>query len=248
MPAQHILFPLAAQYVEPPADLTSADSLVLMHFETGYPGGPYRNYGVGAAGTGIEASTGAGGKFGNGLTAGTARVDYEASITNAFTMDAWMRYGSDLATSIGTAAVGSGPYYDVQVIAGSANLTRFDDLGDGYDTTWQISGIMPPGLVHIEATRSNGTWRLFINGISAGSHADSDPIDVSGFYAYGGDSIVDEWRVMVGLAAHNANFTPPTEPYSGPQTGISDSGHGPALALESTGVLLLEDGSVLLLE
>ncbi len=73
---------------------------------------------------------------------------------------------------------------------------------------------------HIAIVRSGNTWKVYVNGVSAGSGTNSNTIDctvsgiggsVSGTNYFNG--YVDEIRITRGVARYTANFTPPSQAF-----------------------------------
>lgn len=103
------------------------------------------------------------------------------------------------------------------------NVISLDDGGGG--GAWNPSA----GWHHFEYSReiSTNTHRFFLDGVSQQSNVNTADIDNAnhalhigyGYPSYywftnaNGDGQIDEVRVLKGLVAHTANFTPPTEAY-----------------------------------
>ena len=81
-----------------------------------------------------------------------------------------------------------------------------------------------PGFHHLEFSRKGTTLRLFLDGVLEASATMAGTVNASpnnlsigrlgeenGFYFNG---TLDEVRLSVGIARHDANFTPPTRPYT----------------------------------
>ena len=95
--------------------------------------------------------------------------------------------------------------------------------GPGYSSVSVSQGVWH----HIELTRSSGTLRIFLDGVSqsvtAGGTGTSFTSGTSnnvriGTMIYGGyqhylNGYIDELLVIKGTALHTSNFTPPLEPY-----------------------------------
>lgn len=79
---------------------------------------------------------------------------------------------------------------------------------------------------HIAVSRQGTNLQLFIDGVSVSSVSNSSSISdnasfLLGFFGSGPnyfDGWIDEFRILKGLAAYTATFTPPTTAYSNPST------------------------------
>jgi hypothetical protein len=72
---------------------------------------------------------------------------------------------------------------------------------------------------HVAITVSNGTGRIFVNGINVGESANAAPTASTVTFKIGSTNgsawffagYIDDFRVTVGVSRYTANFTPPTE-------------------------------------
>jgi hypothetical protein len=94
---------------------------------------------------------------------------------------------------------------------GQIDITSTNAIGTG---SW----------VHIAATRSGSSFRLFINGTQDGSATSSGIVgSTSDYFSVGGTGgtnpdtmtgYIDDLRITKGYARYTANFTPPTAAFS----------------------------------
>lgn len=101
----------------------------------------------------------------------------------------------------------------------SSNGTSWDIINDA-----DVGAIALNMWTHIAVVRFGTSIKLYINGVSTYSISSSTPLvwDASWQPVIGGQSgtdrtlngWIDELRILKGVAAHKANFTPPTVPYA----------------------------------
>lgn len=147
--------------------------------------------------------------------------------TGDFTIECWVRFA---ANPVGN---GQGLY---QLTNGYLNSTirgpacGVENSTGGwtiyYGTTYTISGTVPTTGVwyHTAFVRSSGTSKLYINGTSIISVADTTNytdqyFTIGGYYstAFLLNGYIDDLRITKGYARYTANFTPPTAAF--PNTG-----------------------------
>lgn len=138
--------------------------------------------------------------------------------TGAFTWEVWVRFAVttgnqyiiDHGTNGGSLIYNGGlRYYNSTTGTGSALYTTLPAMSAD---TWY----------HVAVARSDGTTRLFIDGVLQASGADahnyaSQTLRI-GDYGAGGTALngwVDEARINKGHAHYTAGFTPPTAPFTG---------------------------------
>jgi len=157
--------------------------------------------------------------------------------TGDFTIEGWF-YFTNLGVSLrglvalGDGANGNGPVYNAWSLqylgsegSNQITLSRYD----GTVYTYATSGVtlVANTWTHIAACRSGGVLRIFVNGISYYSAANTqnfgtintNPLRVALQYygpatAYSGPrywpGYIDDLRITKGFARYTANFTPPT--------------------------------------
>lgn len=140
--------------------------------------------------------------------------------TGDFTIDMWVRPNS----------VSGFPY--IIALGNSANLviyisgSKFVFHAVGGDRIIATTTLSTATWYHVAVTRSAGNSRLFVNGTQEGStFSDSHDYDNTSNRPVIGinpnlstlpfDGWIDELRILKGLAAWTANFTPATSAYSG---------------------------------
>jgi YD repeat-containing protein len=155
--------------------------------------------------------------------------DFDISTGN-FTIDFWYR-PSTITNNNAMMLVNLAPsdYYSkgltlYQPYASGTISFMAGDSNNGYEVMITSSTSMSVGnWYHIEVSRSETTFRLFMNGTLCGSAAssvsiyeDSVPLRI-GISRNGNSSLngrIDEFRFSKGITQHTANFTPPNGPYS----------------------------------
>lgn len=156
--------------------------------------------------------------------------------TDNFTIEGWFYFtnlGVDLRglVALGDGANGSGPIYNAWSLqyrgSEGSNQIAFSRY-DGTVYTYETSGVtlVVNTWTHIAACRSGGVLRIFVNGISYYSAANTqnfgaintNPLRVALQYygpasGYGGPrywpGYIDDLRITQGFARYTANFTPP---------------------------------------
>lgn len=156
--------------------------------------------------------------------------------TGNFTIEGWFYFtnlGTDLRglVALGDGANGTGPVYNAWSLqyrgSEGSNQIAFSRY-DGTVYTYETSGVtlVANTWTHIAACRSGGVLRIFVNGISYYSAANTqnfgtintNPLRVALQYygpaaAYGGPrywpGYIDDLRITRGFARYTANFTPP---------------------------------------
>ena len=192
-----------------------------------------------AAGGGAEIST-AESKFGGASLAldGSAFVSTTAPITlgaGSFTVEAWVFVDSE---SSGTRPIASA--YDLAptptpfakwlfYVAGDETLSFLAENAGQNQWTLQCVGAEVPTdqWVHVAVTRSNGSLRLFVDGVedtpsvtNADLNIPSADITAVGKLVENGAGAahfagyIDEFRIVKGKAIFTGNFTPPTVAYT----------------------------------
>ena len=136
-----------------------------------------------------------------------------------FTVDAWVNPG--------TVAVGSSIWIEFATdwaigFDGNLSSDRFIlyQISSGYKIT---GGSMSADTwQHAALTRKDGVFRLFDNGVLAGSYTAEHDLGISGSRPIVGcingqfspwNGWIDELRILKGYAAWTSNFTPPDAPY-----------------------------------
>jgi hypothetical protein len=159
-----------------------------------------------------------------------------------FTVEGWF-YFTNLSTTmrpliqLGDGANGSGPIYNAWSLnymgSEGSNQLRFYRY-DGTEFSYATSALSLTANVwtHIAVSRSSGTLKIFVNGVSYYSNTvtqsfaavNTNPLRIGlGYYGpqvtYGGprywSGYMDDIRITKGIARYTANFTPPLGPLAG---------------------------------
>lgn len=146
-----------------------------------------------------------------------------------FTIDLWINCDGVLASDsaiISKASSGFGPFEIWSYGDGGGGIVEFRASKSG--TAWDVSipGTMPlfgAGWHHLAVTRSGNVFRLFEDGVLAGSQtvsgalmSNSSPVYIGGrpiVDSYSVTGNYDEIRIKKGEALYTSNFTPPTQEY-----------------------------------
>ena len=155
---------------------------------------------------------------GDYLTVNNSAGILSFNTTQDFTFEAWCRF----ANTNTYFTIFSGPGQ-----TGSFTLARVDDntvrvgrTNVAWDATSTGSATTANTWQHIAASRSNGTLRIFVNGVSVHSSANTQSYPLTTTMGIGGDTVfgsssngyIDEVRVS-NIARYTANFTPSTTPF-----------------------------------
>lgn len=114
-----------------------------------------------------------------------------------------------------------------------SQIETYDGVNDIFTTicTSQGSDCADNQWYHLEVSRSGGTIRVFLDGVSEGTVTDGT-WDDGGSSLYIGNNAagtndfigwLDEFRILKGKAAHTANFTPETAAYCGDVDGLGQT-------------------------
>lgn len=171
-------------------------------------------------------------KFGTGSLAFDGSGDYltvpispNMSLgTGDFTIECWVRFvANPVGNGQGVCQLTNGylnstirgPAYGVESSSGEWTIY--------YGTTYTQSGVVPTTGVwyHTAYVRSSGTTKLYVNGTSVISVADTTNytdqyFTIGGWYstAFLLNGYIDDFRITKGYARYTANFTPPTAAFS----------------------------------
>ena len=151
--------------------------------------------------------------------------------TGDFTVEAWVwitGYSGSYYTVVSLGQPGATSSYQPKFllnVEGSGSKVRSIIAGTYINHSDAISGSFPTGeWVHLAATRENGVYRTFINGVLNGSTTNSsDVTSDSGTSTIGGASYgsgsgtaysnngyIDDLRILKGYAKYTGDFLPPT--------------------------------------
>ena len=165
--------------------------------------------------------------------------------TGDFTVEAWVwitGYSGGYYTIVSLGQPGATGSYQPKFllnVESSGGKVRSIVGGTYIDHSSAISGSFPTGeWVHLAATRHNGTYKTFINGVLNGSTSDStDVTSDSGTSTIGGanygsgsgtaysnNGYIDDLRIIKGTALYTENFTVPTSALGTTGSTISVSG------------------------
>lgn len=144
------------------------------------------------------------------------------SLSGDFTVECWVYFNSSgqvnknfyvgRPVSTGTGGVSFGTF-------STADRLQFGASGIAYDVS-STNTIPIRQWVHVAATRSGSTLRLFINGVNDGSVTQTrtylaDVATIGGNVSATNqsfDGYISNMRVVSGTALYTSNFTPPTAP------------------------------------
>ena len=141
--------------------------------------------------------------------------------TGDLTVEAWLYQTSApadyqmIVSSVGS----SGNYYITIRAGGTGGLVEINVGGTSFSLSLNNS-VAANTWYHFAATRSSGTWNVFINGTSIGTSSSAGAWDLGngGMYvgrfggstAYAWPGYMFDLRVVKGTAVYTSNFTPPT--------------------------------------
>ena len=243
----------------------SAVSL-LLHFNgangsTTFTDSSSNNLTVTAVGTGQISTAqskfgGASGLFGSGGNYATvpssSLFDFGAG---DFTIEFWY-YTSQLNTQqqlLVRAANQAGSLSPWLIVREADNIIRWSWTSSG--TTWVLDNVGGSTTLsantwnHIAVTRTNGTFRIFINGVldytnsssTASIQAGGDVLAIGRWPKYAnsnGPYYIDDLRISAGISRYTANFTVPSAPYPDRIGSIEADAYFP-----QTSLLLHMDGT-----
>ncbi len=133
-----------------------------------------------------------------------------------YTIEAWVYSTVSGAKDIFT--WGPAPYWNVW--KNSSNFLVF--YGNGADRITGATAIANNTWYHVAISRSSGTYRLFLNGVSQGGWANTTGVGEAEFWIGGWPSggaewagYIDEVRFTNGVSRYTNNFTPSTAPFAG---------------------------------
>ncbi|NDD53255.1 LamG domain-containing protein, partial [bacterium] len=93
---------------------------------------------------------------------------------------------------------------------------------DNFQVSQFIGGTVPvEQWTHIAAVNQEGTYRVYIDGVLAGSAAGTpgsgpfSAVVIGGWASFLSNTLIDELRITKGQALYVTNFTPPTAPFAG---------------------------------
>jgi hypothetical protein len=146
--------------------------------------------------------------------------------TGDLTVEAWLYQTSAPADyQMIVSSVGSnGNYYITIRGGGTGGQVEINVGGVAFQVSLNNS-VTDNTWYHFAATRSSGTWNIFINGTSIGTASSAGAWDLGngGMYvgrfgggtAYAWPGYMSDVRITKGLARYTANFTPPTAALQG---------------------------------
>jgi len=174
-----------------------------------------------AAGAAVDSAAGkfSGGMKGSYITT-PAHSDFDLG-SGLFAVDFWVNLSGSGGTYYLAGPVNSGGSAGAHDFLVSGGAIYFH-LWVG-STPYELAGpnIASAGLVHVAAGRTSAsTILLFVNGVQqaartdlAGQSANSTVFDYRIGNAIPSSVIIDEYRLSVGTARWNSNFTPPIAQY-----------------------------------
>jgi hypothetical protein len=159
-------------------------------------------------------------KYGTGSLAFDGAGDYLKSPQNQvlnfntgnFTVEFWANISS-----------GQNQEFVVDATSGGFGMSLFS--GSVYYEAWGVANFIAVSYAgyyntwtHVAVCKSNGTSRMFFNGVIVGTYNDTNNFATSGGLNIGGSSARTRWllgylddvRITKGYARYTANFTPPT--------------------------------------
>lgn len=166
-----------------------------------------------------------------------ASTDFDFG-TGDFTVEFWI-YPTQPDFIMGS--YGSGTSWGLQVSGSAPNysLTLLESGSSSYATT---GSILPDSTWSAVAwTRSNGTTRIFINGVLKYTYGSADtynfytganPFTVGGGHSFfsGFQGYIDELRITRGAALYTAGYTPATSEFTNTPVGSSTNSRAPTMA------------------
>lgn len=158
--------------------------------------------------------------------------------TRDFTIEFWCRptTATNAVLLDGRAIGPDGPQVALWLNAAS----RLELYVSGAARIAGTSAVATASWHHIALSRASGTTRLFLDGVSLGTWADSTSYSETR-YVLGADragslspftGYIDDLRITKGIARYTANFTPPTEAFTSTQCAISGVVGSPGNYLE----------------
>lgn len=150
--------------------------------------------------------------------------DFTFGTSGDFTIEAMARLASlsTVKLLIGISSGGTGRY---AIGTGTSDSSKFALWFQGSEVLASATGVLTgagitSGFVHLAWTRASGTSRLFVNGTSVASAADTRNYAASDNFVIGevnggsgGLDRFDLWRVTKGVARYTSNFTAPSAPF-----------------------------------
>jgi hypothetical protein len=138
--------------------------------------------------------------------------------TGDFTVEMWVYF---------TAAGNVPTIFDTRSADGDSGLVIYRNSGSAYAFSAGLARASASGVVnntwhHLAVTRSSGSVRVFVDGVSGTAATYSSSITCPGSLTIGHKSAsnqtipgyIDEVRITKGVARYTSDFTPPSEPFS----------------------------------
>jgi hypothetical protein len=143
--------------------------------------------------------------------------------TGDFTVEAWVNYSSLIGGGRGIFQFSATTSLPLNTNSLALGASSNGAIGwNLYANNSDINSGVPVALgtwYHVAVVRSSGTTKLYVNGTSVISQADSKDytqtyLIIGGFYSTGFlmDGYISNFRVVKGTAVYTANFTPSTTP------------------------------------
>jgi hypothetical protein len=143
--------------------------------------------------------------------------------TGDFTVEAWVNYSSLISGGRGIFQFSATTSLPLNTNSLALGASSNGAIGwNLYANNSDINSGVPVALgtwYHVAVVRSSGTTKLYVNGTSVISQADSKDytqtyLIIGGFYSTGFlmDGYISNFRVVKGTAVYTANFTPSTTP------------------------------------
>jgi hypothetical protein len=182
---------------------------------------------------------------GDYLTVNNSAGILSFNTTQDFTFEAWCRFAN--TNTYFTIFSGPGQTGSFQLARVDDNTVRVGRTNVAWDAFSTGSATTANTWQHIAASRSNGTLRIFVNGVSVHSSANTQSYPLTTTMGIGGDTVygsssngyIDEVRVS-NIARYTANFTPSTTPFVNDPTTLflmhADGTNGSTVFRDDNGV------------
>jgi hypothetical protein len=167
---------------------------------------------------------------------------FDVAAGQAYTLEFFLKLNS-LPDALGAYIFEMGPLYCPIDSSGSLSIVHFTSQ------TFPGGNISAGQWYHVAISKqSDGTRRVFLNGVSSTTQSVPVAIDASNFRigysnpSYSANALLAQVRLTIGVARYTATFTPPTAPFAA--TSISSVAGEYLITTSHTGecnVLCLDD-------
>lgn len=154
---------------------------------------------------------GASGSFGSGSIQKNGSTSYALG-TADFTIEMWLRRNSGSGVIFDDRVGSFGAGMALYIPNGTNDLVFFANTANRITSASYTTGTFR----HVAICRASGTTRLFIDGVSAGTYADTNDYQANTWVlgaAFNNTSnqscFIDDFRATKGVARYTGNFTPP---------------------------------------